>query len=74
MDQLEELEEKIDSAEKKLMDDTINGATYKKWNKKFIAEKGQLLKRKDELDGDLEDYINQELLVLPYMLNFAEHF
>ncbi len=36
--------------------------------KKFIAEKGQLLKRKDELDGDLEDF-NQELLVLPYMLN-----
>lgn len=74
MDQLERLEEKIDSAEKKLMDDTINGATYKKWNKKFIAEKGQLLKRKDELDGDLEDYINQELLVLPYMLNLPSIF
>jgi DNA invertase Pin-like site-specific DNA recombinase len=69
IDQLARLEEKMDNAEKKLMDDTINGATYKKWNKKFMAEKGQLLKRKDELDEDLEDFINQELVVLPYLLN-----
>ena len=69
IEQLARLEEKIESTEKKLIDDTINGATYKKWNKKFTAERTQLLKRRDELDEDLEDFINQELLVLPYMLN-----
>ncbi|MCC8426589.1 hypothetical protein [Mucilaginibacter sp. UR6-11] len=33
--QLSRLAEKVENAEEKLMDDTINAKTYKKWNKKF---------------------------------------
>ena len=67
--QLGLLSEKKENAEQKLMDDTINADTYKKWNKRFTAEKAQLMARKEELEEDLEDFINQELLVLPYLLN-----
>jgi site-specific DNA recombinase len=74
LEQLVKVEEKIEGAEEKVLDDTINRATYKKWMKKYFAEQAQLLDRKDELEVDLEDFINQETLVLPYLLNLPKIF
>jgi site-specific DNA recombinase len=72
-DDLVAVDLKIEGVEKKLFEDTINGITYKKWMNKFSAEKARL---KDELLylDDLEDRLQQELLVLPYMLNLPSIF
>jgi len=72
--QLQKVAEKMEGAEQKFMDDNINEATYKKWDKKYKAEKSRLLNRKEELEVDAEDFIAQELLVLPYMLNLPAIF
>ena len=74
LEQLVKVEEKIEGAEEKVMDDTINRATYKKWMKKYLTEQALLLDRKGELEVDLEDFINQETLVLPYLLNLTKIF
>jgi len=68
------VEARIESAEKKLLDDTINGDTYKKWMKKFSAERARLADELNYLEVNLEDQLNQEFLVLPYMLNLPEIF
>ena len=71
--QLTALEVKIENAEQKLFDDTINAATYKKWMKKFNAEKARLNEEFTYLE-DLDDRLQQELLTLPYMLNLPQVF
>lgn len=73
-EQLANVEARIESVEKKLLDDTINGDTYKKWMKKFSTERARLTDEFSYLEVDLEDQLNQELLVLPYMLNLPEIF
>ena len=74
LEQLTRVEERIESAEEKVIDETINRATYKKQMKKFLAEQAQLHNSKEKLEIDLEDFINQELLVLPYLLNLPKIF
>jgi site-specific DNA recombinase len=39
-----------------------------------MAEKSRLLERKEEMEADVDDFINQEILVLPYMLNLPAIF
>jgi len=73
-EQLVNVEARIESAENKLFDDTINGDTYKKWMRKFSAERARLLDELIYLEQDLEDSLNQELLVLPYLLNLPQIF
>nr|WP_068890438.1 recombinase family protein [Pedobacter panaciterrae] len=71
--QLAALETKIEGAENKLFEETINDVTYKKWKKKFDAEKARLKDEFNQLE-DLEGHLHQRLLVLPYMLNLPQIF
>jgi site-specific DNA recombinase len=62
---------KIESVEEKLFTDVINDDTYKRAMVKFNGEKAKL---NDELESfnNFSDHIQQDLLVLPYMLNFHQ--
>ncbi|GAA3979483.1 hypothetical protein [Mucilaginibacter dorajii] len=71
--QLTVLEAKIENAEQKLFDDTINATTYKKWMKKFNAEKAKLNEEFTYLE-DLDDRLQQVVLTLPYILNLPQVF
>ncbi len=73
-DQLVSIERKIESADNKLFDDIINNATYKKWMNKFSSERARLKDEIKYLEEDLEDKMNQELLLLPYLLNLPAIF
>ena len=67
--QLQVVLNRIENAEIKLFDEVINGDTYKQWMKKFSAEKSRLQQDILNMEDNFQDKIEQELLILPYMLN-----
>jgi site-specific DNA recombinase len=62
---------KIESVEEKLFTGVINDDTYKRTMLKFNGERAKL---NDELESfnNFSDHIQQDLLILPYMLNFQQ--
>lgn len=62
---------KIESVEEKLFTGVINDDTYKWTMLKFNGERAKL---NDELKSfnNFNDHIPQDLLVLPYLLNFQQ--
>lgn len=66
--QLIAVETKREGIDNKLFDGVINDDTYKKWTLKLNAEKAKLKEELEYLDR-MNDEIEQNLLVLPYMLN-----
>jgi site-specific DNA recombinase len=73
-EQLTAVKKKIENTEENLLGGTINGDSYKKWMKKFSGIKVGLIDQINYLQDDLEDYINQELLVLPHTLILSKVF
>jgi dGTP triphosphohydrolase len=72
--QLAAAEKKIDNTEMNLVEENINGKTYKKLMHKLSAEKARLEDELKYLEEDMEDQIRQDLLVLPYMMNLPAIF
>ena len=72
--QLAAAEKTIENAEMNLIEENINGTTYKKLIRKLSAEKAKPEDEINYLEEDMEDQIMQDLLVLPYMLNFPAIF
>jgi site-specific DNA recombinase len=72
--QLAAAEKKIDNTEMNLVEENINGKTYKKLMRKLSAEKARLEDELNYLEEDMEDQIRQDLLVLPYMMNLPAIF
>ena len=66
--QLQAVDAKIESVENKLFTDVINDHTYKRSMLKFNAEIKQELENLDNFDGNIQ----QDLLVLPYMINLRQ--
>lgn len=68
---LQGIEVMIANIEKKLLSDVINDDTYKRNMQRF---KGEQRKLKDEIKSlnNLADNIQQDLLVLPFMLNLHQ--
>ncbi|WEK18869.1 MAG: recombinase family protein [Candidatus Pedobacter colombiensis] len=50
--QLKDIDRKIDKLEERLMDDEIDGGTYKKWKQKFSQEKAVILKDIDTISQE----------------------
>jgi site-specific DNA recombinase len=69
--QLQAVETKIENVENKLFTDVITDHTYKRSMLKFNAEKAQLQQEIENLDN-FDDNIQQDLLVLPYMINLHQ--
>ncbi len=69
--QLQGVEVMIANVEEKLFSDVINDDTYKRNMQKFRGEQGKL---NDEIESlnSMADNIQQDLLVLPYMLNLHQ--
>jgi len=69
--QLQAIEVMIANIEEKLFSDVINDDTYKRNMQKFKGEQGKL---NDEIESlnNLADNIQQDLLLLPYMLNLHQ--
>lgn len=69
--QLQAVEVKIENVENKLFTDVISDHTYKRSMLKFNAEKAELQRELENLDN-FDDHIQQDLLVLPYMINLHQ--
>ena len=72
--QLAVAERKMESLEEKVLDDIINGETYKKGYKKFSTEIARLKSEISNLKEDLEEEVNQQVALLPLMLNLPSIF
>lgn len=69
--QLQALDTKIESVENKLFTDVITDHTYKRSMDKFNGEKAELQQELENLDN-FNEHIQQDLLVLPYMINLHQ--
>lgn len=66
--QLLAIDSKIESVENKLFTDVITDHTYKRNMLKFKAEQAEFQQEIENL-SNIEDHIQQDLLVLPYMIS-----
>lgn len=69
--QLLAVDKKIENADDKLFSETINDQTYKRILVRFNGEKAELQKELNNLIN-IEDNIQQDLLVLPYLINLHQ--
>lgn len=69
--QLIAVDTKKDGVDQKLFDGVINDDTYKKWVLKLNGERAKLNEDLEYLER-MNDEIEQDLLVLPYMLNLPK--
>lgn len=73
-EQLVVAEKRLESLENKVLDDIINGETYKKGYKKFSMEIVRLKSEIGNLSEDIEAEANQQVDLLPYLLNLPSIF
>ncbi|GAA4131987.1 hypothetical protein GCM10022216_02630 [Sphingobacterium kyonggiense] len=74
LEQLVEIERKIDRLEERMINEELEVSTYKKYMTRFKAERGQLVDGINYLKQGAEDHYQQQLLVLPYLLNLTAIF
>jgi site-specific DNA recombinase len=67
--QLKDITAKIERLEERLINDEIEVDTYKKYYRKFQAEKALLSSEIGLLDNSVSDKINRQLALLPLLIN-----
>ena len=72
--QLAAVEKQIDRLEERMINEELEASTYKKYFRKFKMESARLKEEITYLEQGSEDEYNQQLLLLPYLVNLAAIF
>lgn len=73
-EELKKIEKQIERLEERMINDELEPATYKKYFRKFKSQQACLTEEIDYLKQSSEEEYNQQLLLLPYLINLTAIF
>lgn len=73
-EELKKVEQQIERLEERMINEELESSTYRKYFRKFSTQRACLNAEINHLEQSSEDDYNQQLLLLPYLVNLTSIF